>query len=759
MRILSATRLSGWLLLAWCLGSGTRAQGQDPGSPREQLERYFRRETEVLTAQSLSQIRTAEDWSSQQAIYRRQLAEMLGLEPAPPRTDLQPVVTGTVDDQDVIVENLHFQSLPGLYVTGNFYRPREQDQPLPAILYLCGHARVAEGDVSYGNKTAYHHHGLWFARHGYVCLTIDTIQLGEIEGDHHGTHRLNQWWWNSRGYTPAGVEAWNAIRALDYLEQRPEVDPARIGVTGRSGGGAYTWWVAALDTRVAAAVPVAGITSLRNHVVDGCVSGHCDCMYPVNTYRWDFPQIAALVAPRPLLIANSDNDTIFPLDGVIDVHARVRRIYDLLGASDRLGLCITPGPHTDTQELQVPAFRWFNKHLRDTEVPVERATEKVFTPEQLRVLEAWPADQRVTRIQHEFVPAVPDTPLPRHWLPAETAAVKTAAAETATAETARADDLLATEVLPRFAANDTVTWPQLAAAAEAVQAQLAQQVFRGWPSADRLPALDVARAGTAEHAGWRFQQLEFNSQADVRLSLYVWQPLDLPPAESSAAERTKSPAEIALALYHAPRDQVVLAAWQALAAGVTWERLSPEQQLAIQDRLATWRSENPAVFVCFAPRGMGPAAWEASATEQIHIRRRFMLLGQTLAGMQVWDIRRGLQVLRQAYPDYPQVLEGAGADGGLLLWTALGQPGVSRLLLHDPPPGHAAGHDLLNAAKVIEPRQLVSLLLAEGTQVSLLLSAPQATAWEELRTALPRLAAEETGRGRLLLVRLPELSP
>ena len=94
----------------------------------------------------------------------------------------------------------------------------------------------------------------------------------------------------NRGYTPAGVEAWNCIRALDYLETRPEVDPKRLGVTGRSGGGAYSWWIAAIDERIKAAVPVAGITDLQNHVVDGCVEGHCDCMYMVNTYRWDYPR-------------------------------------------------------------------------------------------------------------------------------------------------------------------------------------------------------------------------------------------------------------------------------------------------------------------------------------------------------------------------------------------------------------------------------------------------------------------------------------
>src|SRR5215217_655671 len=110
----------------------------------------------------------------------------------------------------------------------------------------------------------------------------DTIQLGEIRGEHHGTYKDGRWWWAARGYTPAGVEAWNGIRALDYLETRPEVDRSRIGMTGRSGGGAYSWWVAALDDRIKVAAPTAGITTLRNHVVDGAVEGHCDCMFTVN---------------------------------------------------------------------------------------------------------------------------------------------------------------------------------------------------------------------------------------------------------------------------------------------------------------------------------------------------------------------------------------------------------------------------------------------------------------------------------------------
>ena len=119
------------------------------------------------------------------------------------------------------------------------------------------------------------------------------------------------WWWNSRGYSSASVEAWNSIRALDYLETLDFVDKNRFGVTGRSGGGAYSWWISVLDDRIKVSAPVAGITSLKNHVyagfqnsgrlAHGVVEGHCDSMFHVNTYRWDFDHIAALVAPRPLI--------------------------------------------------------------------------------------------------------------------------------------------------------------------------------------------------------------------------------------------------------------------------------------------------------------------------------------------------------------------------------------------------------------------------------------------------------------------------
>jgi hypothetical protein len=208
------------------------------------------------------------EWMSRAAEHRVELLEMLGLNPLPERSPLNAVIVDKLDHPLFTVEKIHFQSRPGLYVTGNLYVPKERKTPLPTILYVCGHSQMKSGEISFGNKTGYQHHPTWYAMNGFVAFVIDTIQLGEIEGLHHGTHHLNMWWWNSRGYTPAGVEPGNGMRARDYLQSRPVVDPERLGVAGRSGGGAYSWYIAAVDERIKAAVPVAGITDL--HMIRPC---------------------------------------------------------------------------------------------------------------------------------------------------------------------------------------------------------------------------------------------------------------------------------------------------------------------------------------------------------------------------------------------------------------------------------------------------------------------------------------------------------
>ncbi len=127
-----------------------------------------------------------------------------------------------------------------------------------------------------------------------------------IAGKHYGTYNLNRWWWHSLTYTPAGVECWNGIWAIDYLVSREDVDAAKIGVTGISGGGASTSWIAAADERVRVAVPDSDISDLESYISNKIINGHCDCMFLINLYGWEWTTILALIAPRPLLFANSD---------------------------------------------------------------------------------------------------------------------------------------------------------------------------------------------------------------------------------------------------------------------------------------------------------------------------------------------------------------------------------------------------------------------------------------------------------------------
>lgn len=649
------------------------------------LANYFERETAKLGAASLADIHTADDWLSRRATYKQQLLEMLGLDPLPQRTPLDAKITGQVEHPEFVVEKLHFQSRPGLYVTGNLYIPRGLKGPAPTVLYVCGHARVVKDGISHGGKTSYQHHGAWFARNGFVCLTIDTLQLGEIQGLHHGTHNLNMWWWMSRGYTPAGVEAWNCVRALDYLESRPEVDRTRLGVTGRSGGGAYSWWISSIDDRITAAVPVAGIVDLHDHVVTGVVEGHCDCMFMANTYRWDYGQVAAMVAPRALLLTNTDKDSIFPIEGVERVHFQTRRIYQLLGANNQFGLQISEGGHKDIPELQVAAFRWMNRFLKKEDPPIEHAAVKFFEPEQLKVFDKIPADEKNTTIHETFVsqetPHVPQSL--SDWQ------------------------------------QERDRWLGL----------LQEKVFRGWPA--DAGAVYVKPIFETERDDVHFSAYDFNSQEGVGLRLYLLRP--------AAEERN---AYVAINVL----DDQGWNEFLALARGGFPELLGDEAAGDADTkgyqmvRSALLTNKVASAFV--APRGVGPTAFDPTPKKQIQVRRRFYLLGQTLDGMQVWDVRRALQALR-TLPEFREVpvhLNGERQAAGVALYAALFEPGIQRLFLEQLPSTHRDGPYFLNVMRWFDvPHALV--MAGERSQV--VLDQPGAGPnWQFARDASTRLGRE-----------------
>jgi hypothetical protein len=332
-------------------------------------------EARQISRASLAVPLSKAEWNASLAKRREMWREMLGLSPLPPRSPLHATITGTLARGDYVVEKVHFQCLPGAYVVGNLYRPAKPEGRLPAVLYLCGHTK---GKVAAG----YQAHPRWFAQHGYVALVLDPIQLGESQGFHHGTYREERWDWPSRGYTPAGAEVWNAMRALDYLETRDDVDAERMGVTGLSGGGVISWCLGAADERVKVVVPVCQSGSIEQVVADRGTDGHCDCAFWINYYRWCWPDLGALIAPRAFLIASGSEDILWRPNGYRDVAHRIRKQYAALGADDHFDLVEDLAPHGYTPKLRRAIFTWFNTHLKNDPAPVKDDITDYVEPEE-----------------------------------------------------------------------------------------------------------------------------------------------------------------------------------------------------------------------------------------------------------------------------------------------------------------------------------------------------------------------------------------
>ena len=622
-----------------------------------QLAQWFESQvSKIEHEQSLLKYKSREEWEAARPALRGQLFEMLGLSPLPEKTPLQTEITGITEESEFRVERVHFQSLPGLFVSGNLYIPKNAEGPLPAVLYVCGHGNVKVDDISYGSKVSYQRHGCWFARNGYVCLVIDTLQLGEIEGIHHGTYRYNRWWWNSRGYTPAGVEAWNCIRSLDFLQSRQEVDGTRIGVTGRSGGGAYSWWISALDDRIRCSVPVAGITNLRDHVINGCVEGHCDCMYMVNTYQWDYATVAALVAPRPLLISNTDKDSIFPLEGVIDIHRQVRHIYDLYKKPEHLGLQITEGPHKDTQELHVHAFRWMNRFLRNDDAMIEKLAVNFFEPEQLKVFSSLPKDERNTSIDKDFVP-VPNVDI-----------------------SARAEQIL----------EAPVDWFER-------QRQLLQtKCLAAWPpkgesgAPGRLRSVPLPDRKLPVLQDMNHSRIQFESQPDVPVAIDLFSRKD----KTSTLTVVVGDAQL----------------WSAVQLALNEGDPSADEMRPFTAMLDNEQQKGHAVAIVWA-RGIGPNAWAGDERKQTQILRRFNLIGTTADSMRSFDVCRALQALRSVFDDSTELhLKSTASTAMLCLVASLFEPVVSVHIAASELPIASQG-TLLNQQRVIDAGEILALSL------------------------------------------------
>jgi dienelactone hydrolase len=330
---------------------------------------------------------TLEAWRARAADLRRQIRVALGLWPWPARTPLHAEVHGVVTRDDYVVERVTLESVPGHFVTGNVYRPRSRPGRLPAVLTPHGHwpdgrfERRDDEDVAKALATGaepfevaarypMQARAVHLARLGAVAFLFDMEGYADsVQVPMTVAHRLtdrrpwmegaSRWGFFSpqaelRMQSVMGQQAWNAIRALDYLSSRDDVDPARIGVTGESGGGTQTFILGAIDERPAALFPAVMVST---HMQGGCTCENASYLR-IGTGN---AEIASLAAPRPLGMTAADDWTRqLETDGLPDI----QRVYAMTGAPDRVALRTFPQfPHNYNGASRAVMYDWFNRHL------------------------------------------------------------------------------------------------------------------------------------------------------------------------------------------------------------------------------------------------------------------------------------------------------------------------------------------------------------------------------------------------------------
>ena len=382
------------------------------------LWQYYRDLAASICDQAFTGINSRTDWDVQRPNLYRKFMQSMGLDPLPERCDLSVRVHGELSAQGCRIQKVSFQVLPDCWSTAVIYYP----DPLmslknPAVLYTCGHFAIG--------VHGYQDHGLRWARRGYVCVVLDTIEQHDNPGDHHGLYYRTRYDWVSRGYTAAGGELWNSMRALDLLAGLPEVDPARIGCTGHSGGGALSFFLGIADERIKAVATCGGVTGVKETIANRHQMDHCDCMYYHNPYQKNASEYAALIAPRALAFCFADQDMLFSRQENLTLNEQTQTIYRLLGCEENCRLFSYPGPHGYKPEAIFFINQWFDRHVagnRHSDLP---QPEKIFTEKELTVFNGrLPRQNRLDMLPELLSPVGSiDLPLEAHDWPSIRAGV------------------------------------------------------------------------------------------------------------------------------------------------------------------------------------------------------------------------------------------------------------------------------------------------------------------------------------------------
>lgn len=294
-----------------------------------------------------------DEWKQRREWLRGQVRFAAGLDPEPPRTPLNPHIFGRIEHDDYTIEKVYFESMPGVLVCGNLYRPKNVSAKCPAV--ACPHGHWGKGRITHEERGSVPARCITLARLGAVVFAYDMV--GYNDSAKQFTHKAPIWaepahalW----GLSVLGLQTWNSIRVLDFLQSLPDVDPQRIGVTGASGGGTQTFIVSAIDDRVSAAAPV--------NMISSTMQGGCVCENtPLLRIGTNNMEIGALLAPKPLLMVSATGDWTkltpqveFPM---------IRGVYELFGAADRVVNAHIEAEHNYNKASREAMYRFFGKYL------------------------------------------------------------------------------------------------------------------------------------------------------------------------------------------------------------------------------------------------------------------------------------------------------------------------------------------------------------------------------------------------------------
>jgi cephalosporin-C deacetylase-like acetyl esterase len=328
-----------------------------------------RRALEQLAARraATAKISSASDIAARKRYLRERMTRALG--GFPERTPLNARVVGTLDRGDYSIEKIVFESQPRFFVTANLYLPKRGTPPFPAVLYPLGHEAGAKANPVWQQMLGS------LAKKGYVALAWDTLGQGErvqlYDADLKGSKLVR----STTEHTVIGAQClltgdnlarytiWDGMRALDYLLSRKEVDAARVACTGNSGGGTHTAYLTALDDRIQVAAPSCYLTSWSRLLDTIGPQDAEQCLPPWIADGLDHADFVYAAAPRPYLMLSAIRD-FFSITGARDTYRESKRIYDLMGAGDKLQMVEADDGHGFTKPRRMAAYDWFGQWLR-----------------------------------------------------------------------------------------------------------------------------------------------------------------------------------------------------------------------------------------------------------------------------------------------------------------------------------------------------------------------------------------------------------